>query len=326
MVTILFTQGWADCDFIKTGQIGDTIGGTTAPIIGILSIFLLFYTLWEQIKFNKKQKEISIDEQFKSVFFNLLQVQRDILEKVSGSFTYLGVGVDMEHFRTVEGFDFFKLAKHQLRLIYQALDSEEYFSNYDGERAHYEEEQLEHVLPYYGDISLEEDKRRSELIFEMRKPFQIAHTNDKYQISEKAYKKYKEMSEDKKIGLGYVFFFYQFESVGCYFRHLYHILKFIKKNEDDKISLLEKKSPQESRDGIYEQFKQYAQFIQAQMSAEELLLLFYNCFAFEKIQKLIVYYDLLENLNVQDLMKKEHNCKPELKLKDKHNLFLDLIK
>ena len=47
----LFTQT-AIFDFWKfdtvTGSVGDTIGGTTAPIVGLISIFLLVATLWEQ--------------------------------------------------------------------------------------------------------------------------------------------------------------------------------------------------------------------------------------------------------------------------------------
>lgn len=46
-------------DFSHTGEIGDTIGGITAPIVGILSILLLFYTLIEQIKLNKEQIEFN---------------------------------------------------------------------------------------------------------------------------------------------------------------------------------------------------------------------------------------------------------------------------
>ena len=39
--------------FRCTGQIGDTIGGITAPIIGLISIILLYKTLKEQQKFNR---------------------------------------------------------------------------------------------------------------------------------------------------------------------------------------------------------------------------------------------------------------------------------
>lgn len=44
-------------DFTKTGGIGDTIGGITAPILGFVSIFLLYKTFREQQKFNRSQIE-----------------------------------------------------------------------------------------------------------------------------------------------------------------------------------------------------------------------------------------------------------------------------
>lgn len=42
-------------DFTETGQIGDTIGGITAPIVGLVSIILLYITLKEQRDFNAQQ-------------------------------------------------------------------------------------------------------------------------------------------------------------------------------------------------------------------------------------------------------------------------------
>ncbi len=39
----------------RTGQIGDSIGGTTAPVIGLLSAALIFLSFYVQYKFNKQQ-------------------------------------------------------------------------------------------------------------------------------------------------------------------------------------------------------------------------------------------------------------------------------
>ncbi|BES59900.1 hypothetical protein [Dysgonomonas capnocytophagoides] len=50
---------WDDLIFQNKGQIGDLIGGTTAPFIGILSIILLYITFKEQRKFNMIQKSAS---------------------------------------------------------------------------------------------------------------------------------------------------------------------------------------------------------------------------------------------------------------------------
>jgi hypothetical protein len=345
---LLFIQEWTNISFRDTGQIGDTIGGTTAPIIGILSIILLIYTLLEQIKFNQKQKEISTDEQFKSTFFNLLQVQRDILEKISGKFTYLDFMTYKENswkkgkieitkkgkeFLTinngdeeVKGLDFFKAARFQLALIFQALDNEKYFNNYNGEEAFDKEMELQSTIISSSNMPPEIEKEQDERIQNTKIPFKLAYINDKYEISKFAFDEYKKISAGKKIGLAYAFFFNKYEGVGYYFRHIYHILKFIKQNEDEKIESLGKKITDIEKNKIHSQFRQYAQFIQAQMSTDELLLLFYDSFTFEKAQKLIIHYDLLENLTIQNLIKKEHNCKSELKMKDKTNLFLDMIK
>ena len=52
----LLTRDWSGIDFTETGQIGDTIGGLTAPFLNLLSVTLLYLTLKEQIKINKRQE------------------------------------------------------------------------------------------------------------------------------------------------------------------------------------------------------------------------------------------------------------------------------
>jgi hypothetical protein len=260
---ILFTKS-GSIDFTTTGQIGDTIGGITAPIVGILGAALLFFTLLEQHNFNKQQSELTTEDQFKSTFFNLLKTQRDILTKITGRFTSEANNGD-----EISGLAFFKSAKNQLRLIYEFLDRHDHYRDND------------HVEDYGIHISRE------------------------------AQKKYKNTTEDKKIGIGYSCFFDKYDGVGYYFRHLYHILKFIEQYENNKVDRYRKKNENDIR----EKCKQYAQFVQAQMSIEEMVLLFYDSFMFKKLQDLIIHYGLLENLSVRHLIKQEHNCKPELKLK-----------
>lgn len=72
---ILFTApALADClNFTETGQIGDTIGGITAPIVGLCSVILLYYTLKEQMNFNKSQSKDNRMTQ-------LLGLQSDIIQ------------------------------------------------------------------------------------------------------------------------------------------------------------------------------------------------------------------------------------------------------
>lgn len=58
-------------DFTETGQIGDTIGGITAPIVGLVSIMLLYMTLKEQQKYNTQQ---TVDNRISHV----LAIQNDL--------------------------------------------------------------------------------------------------------------------------------------------------------------------------------------------------------------------------------------------------------
>lgn len=62
---------WGIFDFTETGQIGDTIGGITAPIVGLVSIILLYITLKEQQDFNAQQV---IDNRVN----HLLAIQNDL--------------------------------------------------------------------------------------------------------------------------------------------------------------------------------------------------------------------------------------------------------
>lgn len=52
---IIFTQYSYKYDFRHTGEIGDTIGGITAPIAAIIGAILIFVSFLEQWKANKIQ-------------------------------------------------------------------------------------------------------------------------------------------------------------------------------------------------------------------------------------------------------------------------------
>lgn len=84
--------------------------------------------------------------------------------------------------------------------------------------------------------------------------------------------------------------------LGHYFRHLYHILKFIDTN-------IEKDSSENS----FEIYKNYVDILQAQLSSAELAVLFYNGLAFKKMKALLHKYSFLENLATDDLANENHS-------------------
>lgn len=79
--------------------------------------------------------------------------------------------------------------------------------------------------------------------------------------------------------------------LGHYFRNLYHIIKLI-----DESAELENDNNSE-----FEERKKYIRIIRAQLSTDELLLLFYNSITDEgsKFHALIIKYKLLNNLSVK---------------------------
>ena len=61
-----------------TGQIGDTIGGTTAPFWGFLSVILLYLTFREQRVFNREQLSFNRTQQAASDYEILMKIRDNI--------------------------------------------------------------------------------------------------------------------------------------------------------------------------------------------------------------------------------------------------------
>ncbi len=82
------SSNYCSFDFTKTGEIGDTIGGITSPIIGLLGAILLYFALTAQIEANKiiqdqitEQKKDEVEK--KSVLYTMEKInllRRDINE------------------------------------------------------------------------------------------------------------------------------------------------------------------------------------------------------------------------------------------------------
>lgn len=63
LAPVIFTLPGLECfNKTTTGQIGDTIGGTTAPFWGFLSVLLLYLTLKEQQNFNREQQAFNREQ------------------------------------------------------------------------------------------------------------------------------------------------------------------------------------------------------------------------------------------------------------------------
>ena len=129
---VLTRPSFETLSFLETGQIGDTIGGISSPIVGIVSIFLLAYTLIEQLDFNTKQVQLQRQEQFKTTFFQLLQEQRSI---TSSLYTvYEGVNLkDPAKIQKIQvrGQEFFRMGSFVLKSLFDSMEYGNYCHDYD---------------------------------------------------------------------------------------------------------------------------------------------------------------------------------------------------
>lgn len=106
---LLFTRPWTGIDFTTTGQIGETIGGLTAPILNFLTIVLLYLALKEQIEANRIQKDNEKTRRDYDIVFtqfaNLKQefenIKLSILTK-NGEVTYSGTRAIFEYKNSLE--------------------------------------------------------------------------------------------------------------------------------------------------------------------------------------------------------------------------------
>ena len=71
------------------------------------------------------------------------------------------------------------------------------------------------------------------ILDDFKKEVMLTLVNRIYNINQNGWKKLHENNAEKRIVLAYNFFFNRYEPViGFYFRHLYHILKYIKKEKE----------------------------------------------------------------------------------------------
>lgn len=85
LAIIVFTLEWSSKAFNNSGQIGDTIGGITAPFIGLVGAALIFYSFMAQVYANKimmkfNQKTMSFNKQIEK--FNKMIVEHNELNNI----------------------------------------------------------------------------------------------------------------------------------------------------------------------------------------------------------------------------------------------------
>lgn len=87
---LLTRNGLKYFDFTQTGQIGDTIGGITGPIIALIAALLTFLAFWVQLQANRAQaaqfKKQDFDtriNKFENKLYELIRLHKENVQEIS---------------------------------------------------------------------------------------------------------------------------------------------------------------------------------------------------------------------------------------------------
>lgn len=304
------------------GVFGDMFGAVNALFSGFALLGIVLSILLQQKELSHQRRELIEtrnefkDQNFQTTFYNLLKTQREITKEIEVK-TLKIYSNNKEVQDVYTGYEFFYRSKGELIRIFEALKMERFVG--------YSSEDIEYLSQYcYNEYG---ESYESDLVFEdgmitIRHSYTLKH----YKITENEFNRFKELNMPEQIEMVLRKFLVKHNyAVGHYFRHLYHILLFIKKAKEEKLNWLnrqtlfdeeEKKLEQKA---INEEFGNYIKFVQAQLNIPELFLLFYNSFVFPKARELYLEFDLFDVLNSGNLLKKEHaDLVPGLKLYSKN--------
>lgn len=226
-----------------------------------------------------KQNQTLNRQRFENTFFQLLKLHSDIVDKLKIK-AFDGLDYEKREF-FVGAVKDFKYKSEYKYFIYSGLNK------LDPEEITAFKANRDLISSFSTKLDKEEMKNLSELTNIEIDNFICEPLENKERIVANEYKNF--------------FHRYQY-SLGHYFRNLYHIYKYI------YITKL-----------ISEQDKQfYANIVRAQLSTDELVLIFYNCLTpvnyysnqpnlgYPKFKFLIDKFDIIQNMNARLLLDKKH--------------------
>ena len=249
-------------DYTETGQIGDTIGGISGPVIALIASLLTFLAFWIQVQANKAQtKQFNTQDidtkidRFENKFYELIKIHRENVAEINIANTVKNRKAFVSMFKE------FKFCYHSLKLIYNSqrelhtisrILTEEDFIN------------ISFVIFFMG-IGESSDKLTQELI-QKHESVLIVNYLEYLKVCQSNYRRDERIAVDIEnnqiftLDIKYKPFLGHMSRLGHYYRHLFQTVKFVV--EQDSNVIKEK----------YE----YLKTLRAQLSSHEQLLLYYN--------------------------------------------------
>jgi len=270
-------------NFSSTGQIGDTIGGISAPFIGVSGAILTFLAFYMQFKANETHNTQFNDqslekerEKHENKILYLIKQNRDIVDSMS-----IGDSVDG--------------AKCFSRMFVEYQAAYEIVKSFYGNEIENEEIINISFLIFYNGVGGASDTINSDLLKTVSRLKEllvvfnvVASANGDTAQKRKAYLETIEYNECALIKLKYTPFDGHNIRLGQYFRNLYHILSYTSDVKNELLSDRDK----------YEIIKS----LRSQMSSYEQILIYFNSLSFYgvplKENGFIKKYNLIKNIPI----------------------------
>lgn len=130
--------------------------------------------------------------------------------RVLYTLTFMGLENDVtkEIHTNVRGYEFFKMAVYELKILFKSLDSKEFHKEYDSEAVGDMMEQIADNLYYGENLPHELKLENEESILEGKNTALAAYFNDLYKISQTEFLQYKSKSVENKIQFVYKKYFH----------------------------------------------------------------------------------------------------------------------
>jgi len=258
----------------KVAQFGDFVGGLIGSIWTLAGVILFYVALTEQRKdFATNKKVLNTQTNALKQQIKEFELQREELSQTREVFTIQSQTLKVQQFEST----FFNLINlhHQIVNAIDLVSYEKKPAMSVREIAEQMNKSGDRIITTGRDTFV---KFRKGLENEYKKVIESDSEQDEFYIINTAYDNY---------------YLRHQSDLGHYFRNLYHIFKFINN------SSIEDKS-------------RYTSLVRAQLSNDELVLLFYNSISkngIDKFKPLIEKYHLLKNLNQTTLINNRLHCK-----------------
>jgi hypothetical protein len=286
-----------------TGQIGDTIGGTTAPYIALLAGFLTFIAFWAQLRANAQVRDQFEIQQFESQYFELIRLHKENINemKITG-YHYLNSvtvteGVDpiqksltrTETERVIEGRKVFVTMVTELNACFEFCKA--YSAKFNIQES--ELNKLAYRIFFFGSFSeLVSSANHQEFVGYCKS--ELKKIRKEHRTSSGGVKKFHVDGKMVRIHIKYAPFSGHESRLAHYYRHLFSTVKFVVKKE---------------KEGLfnYNQAREYLKILRAQMSNDEQILLYHNYISgvgkdWEKADNLFLSrYRMLHNLPIDNV-------------------------